>query len=91
LVNAGLLWWALRRKGFYTPIVGWFKLLLQSALAVCVMAVSLWWLQSTILPDWAAACGLERAGALLFLVVVGIFSYASALLVFGMRKRHWVF
>jgi putative peptidoglycan lipid II flippase len=90
LVNAGLLWWALRHKGFYTPIVGWFKLLLQSVLAVCVMAVSLWWLQSTILPDWAAAGGLERAGALLFLVVVGIFSYASALLVFGMRKRHWV-
>lgn len=91
LVNAGLLWWALLHKGFYTPLLGWLKLLLQSLLAVTLMALSLWWLQSIVLADWVVASGLERAGALLALVVVGMFSYALALLLFGMRKRHWVF
>jgi putative peptidoglycan lipid II flippase len=89
LVNAGLLWWALRRKGFYTPIVGWMRFLLQSGFAVLVMAVSLWWLQQALLSDWTLASGWERSGALLLLVLVGMLSYAIALLLFGMRRRHW--
>jgi len=89
LVNAGLLWWALRRKGFYTPITGWFRLLWQSMFAVLAMTVSLWWLQTAILSDWTVASGLERAGALLLLVSVGMLSYSLALLLFGMRKRDW--
>jgi putative peptidoglycan lipid II flippase len=89
LVNAGLLWWALRHKGFYTPLVGWVKLFVQSLLSVFVMALSLWWLQQVLLSDWTLASGWVRAGALLVLVLVGILSYALALLLFGMRKRDW--
>lgn len=90
LVNAGLLWWALRNKGFYTPIVGWLRLVVQSVFAAFLMALSLWWLESIVLSDWALASGLERAGALLLLVVAGMLIYALALLLFGMRKRDWV-
>ncbi len=89
LLNAGLLWWALRHKGFYIPVVGWMKLLMQSLLAVLVMALSLWWLQSIILADWSIAIGWQRAGALFVLILTGMLSYSLALVLFGMRKKDW--
>jgi len=90
LVNAGLLWWVLRRQDYYRPEAGWLRLVLQSLIAVVLMALLLMWLSKYWLPNWALATGWERAGVLLLLVVVGVLSYALSLLLFGMRKCHWV-
>lgn len=90
LVNAGLLWWVLRRQDYYHPEVGWLKLLVQSLLAVMVMTALLWWLPNYWLPNWSMAEGWQRAGVLLLLVLTGMVSYAISLVIFGMRKRDWV-
>jgi putative peptidoglycan lipid II flippase len=91
LVNAGLLWLALRRMGFYSPVVGWVSLLLRTLGAVLVMAVALWWCSSALLVDWTLATGWMRAGVLFLLVVIGFVSYVSLLLILGMRKKDWLF
>ncbi len=90
LVNAGLLWWVLRRQDYYRPESGWLRLLLQSLLAVAAMSAVLWFLPIYGLPSWSGLGGWERAGNLLLLVIAGMFSYGIALLLFGMRKCHWV-
>lgn len=90
LVNAGLLWWILRRKGYYHPENGWMRLAAQSGVAVVVMAMALWWLSSLVLADWQGATALARSGALALLVVAGALSYVLALWLLGMRKHHWI-
>jgi len=90
LLNALLLWLGLRYMKFYTPQAGWWRLLLQTVLAAAGMAVLLWWVLQQQ-GDWVAMDGLARSGALLLLVVVGMGSYGTLLLLVGMRKRHWRF
>lgn len=89
LVNAGLLWWVLRRQDYYRPEAGWLLLVLQSLVAVVLMGGLLAWLSEYWLPNWAFATGWQRAGVLFSLVLVGVVSYAVALWLVGMRKRHW--
>ena len=89
LINAGLLWWVLRRQDYYQPEAGWLGLIFQSSLAAIVMSGLLWWMPYFLLPNWALGDGWERAGSLLLLVFAGILTYVFSLLLFGMRKRHW--
>jgi putative peptidoglycan lipid II flippase len=39
LVNAGWLWWGLRRQGRYQPAAGWGRFVLQVAVGCVVLAV----------------------------------------------------
>jgi putative peptidoglycan lipid II flippase len=77
LVNAGWLWWGLRRQGRYRPLAGWGRFVLQVALGCAVLAVWLHWCAAAW--DWT---GLQtqpwvRLGSMG--VVLGV----SAVLYFG--------
>lgn len=91
LVNAGLLWWVLHRKGFYQPAAGWWRLSLQTLLAASVMGALLWWLPDVFLENWQGADAATRGAVLALLVLFGGLSYLGSLLLFGMRKRDWQF
>lgn len=85
-LNAGLLYWQLRRADIFQPLPGWGLFLLKLALAVLVMvAVLLALLQ--IMPPWAEGempVRLLRLGAL---VVAGLIAYFGMLLIVGFRLR----
>ena len=85
-LNAGLLYWQLRRAGIFQPLPGWGLFLLKLAVAVVVMvAVLLGLLQ--IMPAWAdgqMAVRLLRLGAL---VAAGLIAYFGMLLILGFRLR----
>ena len=49
-VNAGWLWWGLRRRGHYQPAPGWARLGLQVGLACAVLALGLSWVAQHL--DW---------------------------------------
>lgn len=85
-LNAGLLYWQLRRADIFQPLPGWGLFLLKLAVAVVVMvAVLLGLLQ--IMPAWAdgqMAVRLLRLGAL---VAAGLIAYFGMLLILGFRLR----
>lgn len=86
-VNAGLLWYLLRRRGIYQPGQGWLGFLLRLLLANLAMLLSLY----TITPDldhWFAMDWLTRLWQLLALVALGAVIYGLAGLVVGLRPRH---
>jgi putative peptidoglycan lipid II flippase len=85
-LNAGLLYWQLRRADIFRPLPGWGLFLLKLVLAVTAMvAVLLGLLQ--IMPAWAEGnmpLRLLRLGAL---VVAGLLVYFGMLLLLGFRLR----
>jgi putative peptidoglycan lipid II flippase len=86
-LNAGFLYWGLRRKGIYTPQPGWLKFLIRLAAALILMAGVALSVAGRF--DWLAlrAHPLERIGALgLVLTLCGV-TYFGALLLMGFRFR----
>lgn len=85
-LNAGLLYWQLRRQKLFQPQPGWHSFLLRLVLAVLLMAAALigvLWL----MPDWAQGAMPMRLLRLFGVVVVGIVVYFAALGVLGFRPR----
>lgn len=89
LVNAWLLWLMLRRLQFYTPVAGWTKLWLQTALASIAMGAILYYLLRYWVDDWAMASAWLKLSAIGMATIVGLVVYASALWLLGMRKADW--
>jgi len=85
IVNAWLLWRALRRAGIYRPQPGWGRFLLRLVVAcvvmvVAVLALRLW------LGEWTALIGVwQRVGALIGVIAAGGTAYAGALWLAGVR------
>ena len=85
-LNAGLLFFYLRKSNIYVPQKGWLVFLLKVAASVVLMAVVLfttigepgWWLAA---PWW------HRLPALAGLVLLGSLAYGACLLAFGFRPR----
>jgi putative peptidoglycan lipid II flippase len=86
-MNAGMLYFALRKQGIYTPLNGWSKLLLQAILANTCMAGLLITL-SPPLESWNQWQLTERIPYLLGFVFCAMTIYALALFAFGLRPRH---
>ena len=84
LLNAGLLWRGLRRRGVYQPLPGWSRLITQVLVALLVMAVYLLWFDAQIV-DWLALPTLERVVWLAGAVMGGAVLYFAALWVVGVR------
>jgi len=85
-LNAGLLYWKLRARGFYVPQPGWLVFVLRLGLAVCLMvAVLLGLLQ--LMPAWDTGGMFERLLRLGGLVLAGVISYFGALALMGFRLR----
>jgi putative peptidoglycan lipid II flippase len=86
-LNAGFLFWGLRRKGIYTPQPGWGKFLLKLAAALILMAGIALWLAERF--DWIGlrAHPFERIGALFVVLILCVVTYFGSLLLMGFRFR----
>jgi len=87
LLNASLLYHALRKQAVFQPQPGWRKLLLRIFMAGGCMTLLLWW-GSGALSVWLNTGTLERAWHLFGLIMVGMLIYFISLIVFGFRLHH---
>lgn len=90
-VNAGALFWFLRRRGHYVPSAGWWLFLGKLAVALVVLGGTLYWLNAPA-STWFAAGAWERIARLAGLVVAGAAAYFATLYALGFRiadfRRH---
>lgn len=85
-LNAGLLFWKLRQRGFYQPQPGWAMFaskLLAAVLVMVVVLVGMLWL----MPAWSDGNMLARLLRLGALVAAGALSYFAVLGILGFRLR----
>ena len=84
-LNAGFLYWGLRRRGIFTPRPGWQMFLLKLAGALCLMGGTALWLAAQF--DWITlqAHPAYRAGALTATLVACAIIYFGALVAMGFR------
>ena len=85
-LNAGLLYYHLRRHAIYTPQPGWRAFLAKLGAALLVMGGALHLLMGSG-AWWLAAGWQQRAPALATLTVAGILLYGGTLFALGMRWR----
>ncbi len=85
-LNAGLLYWQLRKQRLYLPQSGWAKFLVKLVVAVLAMSAVL---LATMhwLPAWEQGAMLERFLRLGLLVVAGLLAYFGMLALLGFRLR----
>ncbi len=85
-LNAGLLYWQLRKQRLYLPQPGWAKFLVKLVVAVLAMSAVL---LATMhwLPAWEQGAMLERFLRLGLLVVAGLLAYFGMLALLGFRLR----
>lgn len=87
-LNAGLLFWRLRRDGVYRPQPGWLAFALRLLLASVAMSALLLGLSGELSAWLAAGVGL-RAINLLALIAIAVVAYFAVLAVCGLRPRHF--
>lgn len=85
-LNAGLLYWQLRRQKIFQPQPGWRVFLTKLVIAVIVMSAVLvgllWWM-----PAWDEGSMTMRILRLLAVVVAGAGVYFATLALLGFRPR----
>lgn len=86
LVNAGLLFALLRRRGIYRAQPGWGLFALKLGIALYVMGAVVW-VMAGAPSEWLAAGAATRAARLTGVVIAGAASYFAALWVLGFRLR----
>jgi putative peptidoglycan lipid II flippase len=84
-LNAGLLFFYLRRNGIFVPQPGWPLFILKVLASVFFMAVVLFTTMGE--PAWWLQAGWLKVPAVLGLVLLGTAAYAACLLAFGFRPR----
>ncbi len=85
-LNAGLLFYLLKKRSVYRPLSGWGRLFIQVAFAGAVMVGILEWGTSDM-NRWFAWSAMERVTSLFFWVGVGALSYFAGLYVTGLRIK----
>jgi putative peptidoglycan lipid II flippase len=86
-LNAGLLYWRLRRDDVFHPRAGWWLYLLRLALAGIAMAGVLWWLAGSA-EHWYQWSAISRVEHLALLILAGLATYVLVLFITGMKYRH---
>ena len=86
LLNAGLLWWGLRKAGVYQAQPGWPLFMLRLVLACAALAVVVLWLGSDV-QQWFDWGWQQKVLQMSLLVGAGIAVFVGALGVTGMRLR----
>ncbi len=84
LLNAGLLYYYLRKQNVFQPQAGWQRFLLRIFLASTLMALLLWWTCGT-LSFWLNLGLFERALYLLGFITAGMLIYLVSLFALGVR------
>ncbi|WP_315707616.1 murein biosynthesis integral membrane protein MurJ [Brenneria uluponensis] len=85
-LNAGLLFWQLRKQQIFQPQAGWRLFLIKLVVAVVVMSLVLLGICAWM-PAWDMGGMTSRILRLLLLVVVGAGSYFATLALLGFRLR----
>ena len=85
-INAGLLFFLLRRKDYYQPSTGWWRYLLKIVVAVSIMAVLLY-STAPVLETWLQWDVYHRAGNLLLWIGTGALVYFISLILLGIRPK----
>ncbi|ORC61569.1 murein biosynthesis integral membrane protein MurJ [Pseudomonas floridensis] len=85
-INAGLLFWQLRKQALFQPQPGWMKFLFKLVIAVTAMSAVLLGLMH-FMPAWDEGHMLERFLRLGALVAAGVVTYFAMLLLLGFRLR----
>ncbi len=88
-LNAGLLYYKLRRFGIYAPRPGWALFSLKIVIAIGVMCACLW-LAAGSDSAWLATSGLAKILRLTGVVLLGGATYFAALWALGFRLRDFV-
>ena len=86
-LNAGLLFYGLRRSAVFRAGPGWGLFWLQVAAAATTMILVLLWLVPPM-AAWLGAAAWPRIGWLLGAIAAGAAAYFAVLLALGMRPRH---
>ncbi|POF87617.1 murein biosynthesis integral membrane protein MurJ [Pseudomonas putida] len=87
-LNAGLLYWRLRRQDLFQPQPGWARFLLKLILAVSLMSAVLL-LGMHYMPAWEEGGMLERFLRLGALIGAGVVTYFGCLFACGLRPRQF--
>ncbi len=88
-LNAGLLFYLLKKQDIFRAQSGWLLMFVRVALATLVMSLVLWILVPA-LEQWVAMAWYERGATLMLWLFVGMLSYVVTLLALGLRRRHVV-
>lgn len=92
-INAGMLFYQLKKQGIYHHQRNnrkiWIKDLLRIFVAVIAMAAVIWWLNP--MDSWWQGAGLwSKVGHLLALVTLAIMTYFGSLFLLGVRKKNFI-
>ena len=82
--NASLLFYFLRRRGYYHPTPGWVAFLSRLVVALGVLAVVLYWLSGPA-DAWLGYTLWQRAARLAGVIAAGALAYFGALYLLGFR------
>jgi putative peptidoglycan lipid II flippase len=85
-LNAGLLFWLLRRRAIYAPQPGWLRFVVKLTLAVAVMAAVLK-VATGNAAVWLAAGASDRVVWLMCIIAIGAAAYFATLWATGFRLR----
>ena len=88
-INAGLLYYHLRKHGIYQPRPGWMLFLLKLTVALAVMGTTLWFAMGPQ-AAWLGGGLISRAFHLTWVIVAGAGSYFVTLLLTGIRPRDFI-
>ncbi|HKS34232.1 MAG TPA: murein biosynthesis integral membrane protein MurJ [Enterobacteriaceae bacterium] len=88
-LNAGLLYWQMRKRNIFTPQPGWGSFLLRIVVAVLVMTAALIGVLY-VMPSWSEGTMLVRLLRLTVVVVVGAAAYFASLALLGFRLKAFV-
>ena len=83
-VNAGMLYFFMRRQGIFKPQPHWLMFLLKLVIALALMGGGLW-LASGLDSEWLTQGTLTKAWRLTWVIALGMALYFSALWLMGFR------
>ena len=83
-VNAGLLYFFMRRQGIFVPQPQWLAFLLKIAVALYVMGGVLFWISGAD-SEWLTSSTLVKCGRLALIIFAGAFAYFVCLWTMGFR------
>ncbi|HCC82455.1 MULTISPECIES: murein biosynthesis integral membrane protein MurJ [unclassified Methylophaga] len=86
MLNAGLLYYTLRKKAVYQPIAGWGLFFVRMLLANIVLVAFLLWV-TPINGDWISWSGWHRFGILMGLITTSAIVYFAVLTLCGVRLK----
>jgi putative peptidoglycan lipid II flippase len=87
-INAGLLYYKLRRGAVFQPQPGWRKFFVQLGAALLAMGLTLWFASGSA-ASWLEGSVWMRAARLAAVVIVGAVVYFAALWLGGIRPAQF--